>query len=73
MALPSIAALRAAFSYDPETGVIVWLKPTSNRAKAGERAGTIGTHGYYRIGFQKADHMAHRVAWALHTGNGRTG
>jgi hypothetical protein len=69
MALPSIAALRAAFLYDPETGVIVWLKPTSNRAKAGERAGTIGAHGYYRIGFQKSEHMAHRVAWALHHGH----
>lgn len=68
MALPSIAALRAAFSYDPETGLVLWIKPSSNRAKAGELAGGPNRHGYTRIGFQGRDHLAHRIAWAIHYG-----
>lgn len=73
MALPSIAALRAAFSYDPETGVVTWVAPTSNRAKKGSAAGSVGKHGYLRIGFLKRDHLAHRIAWALHYGEWPSG
>lgn len=68
MALPSIAALRAALSYDPESGLIVWIKPPSNRVSPGDIAGAVGTRRYLRIGFGGKDYQAHRVAWALHHG-----
>ncbi|MBZ9984895.1 HNH endonuclease [Mesorhizobium sp. BR-1-1-8] len=53
----------AAFSYDPETGIIV---------RHGRWAGASTTartaHGYIQICFEGRKYYAHRVAWLLHTG-----
>jgi HNH endonuclease len=68
MALASIAALRAALSYNQETGALTWVTPTSNRVRPGDPAGAINKHGYYRLGFGNRDYQAHRIAWALHYG-----
>lgn len=73
MALASIAALRAALSYDPATGVLTWVKPLSNRVRSGDAAGTLNKLGYYRLGFESRDYQAHRVAWALHYGTWPSG
>jgi hypothetical protein len=50
-------------NYDPETGFFTWKKITSNRAKVGEVAGNIMKNGYWKIGIDKQDFYAHRLAW----------
>ena len=60
-------------SYDPDTGVITWVKNTGKKAKVGKPAGTVSTtpRGYSRlqIQFKGKIYKAHRVAWYLHTGS----
>lgn len=54
--------VRAALSYDAETGVFRWLKKTGN-VRAGTVAGTIGRCGYVIISIKKRTYKAHRLAW----------
>ncbi|MFA5952924.1 MAG: hypothetical protein WC807_21925 [Hyphomicrobium sp.] len=35
--------------YDPETGLMKWQKPTSNRVKVGQRAGSLAAHAAYCV------------------------
>ena len=66
--LPPLAELHAAFSYDPETGVVSHKVNKRGRGrKAGEPAGT-NTRGYIQVGHNNEVFMAHRIAWALHHG-----
>ena len=77
------AAAKAAgmVSYDPETGVIVWLKKPEgikdsarwNSRYAGKECGTIDDKGYIRIlfRFEKGSAFrirAHRLAWFISHG-----
>lgn len=59
----SLAYLKEVLHYDPETGVFTWLRPTSNRVKAGEVAGGISVLGYRYIAVRKHRMLAHRLAW----------
>jgi hypothetical protein len=55
------------FSYNPETGKIIWIKqPNSNRTKIMSEAGGINPAGYRRIMFNKKMIYAHRLAWFLY-------
>lgn len=60
--------LREALHYDPDTGVFTWLKPQSNRCKAGAPAGTLDGKGYVVIGVYGKRHLAHRLAFLYMTG-----
>ena len=62
---PRIDELRATFCYDYETGKLF------RRQKSGlvEQAESISSNGYARVGFKYKRYGAHRVAWALVTGN----
>ena len=62
---PRIDELRATFCYDYETGKLF------RRQKSGmvEQAESISSNGYARIGFKYKRYGAHRIAWALVTGN----
>jgi hypothetical protein len=62
----------ASLSYNPETGVIVWIKSHGNRAEVGDIAGT-PSNGYVSIGFGGKQYRAHRIAWLLHYGSWPTG
>jgi hypothetical protein len=64
----SVARLRDMLKYDPNTGLVVWILPQSNRVRPGEQAGGITRLGYLRVGISGRDYMVHRVAWALHYG-----
>jgi hypothetical protein len=55
--------LREVLSYDPETGVFVWLKRTARRIRVGDVAGCLGTLGYRSLGINGEEHLAHRLAW----------
>ena len=62
------ARLKEVLSYDPETGVFVWLKRLSAKIPAiGCVAGSLGL-GYRRICIDGKRYLAHRLAWFYVTG-----
>jgi hypothetical protein len=60
--------LKEILHYDPETGLFTWLKPTSNRVKAGAVCSTVARIGYVIIGVMGKRQYAHRLAWLYMTG-----
>ena len=60
--------LKELLSYDPETGVFVWAKPTSSKIKIGAVAGTPHSEGYWYIHINYTKFLAHRLAWLYMTG-----
>lgn len=67
------ARLAELLSYDPETGVFRWIKPTSNRVRAGSVAGRNHGNGYLRISLDKQSYYLHRLAWLWIHGEFPTG
>lgn len=51
--------------YDPDSGVFMWRVSTSNRVKAGAKAGSIakGKWGYIRIRIDNKEYRGHHLAW----------
>lgn len=69
MKLPTIERLRETLAYDPDTGVIRRIAaPKRGPSRIGEIAGKQRPRGYivFVLDWQKL--YAHRVAWALYTG-----
>jgi hypothetical protein len=60
--------LKELLQYDEHTGVFTWIKPTSNRVKAGSLAANCNTHGYLYARLDKKHYGAHRLAWLYMTG-----
>lgn len=64
------AKLKELFTYDPETGVLVWNNRSSevdhyNTAYMGNPAGCVGTGGYIYIKIAGRRYVAHRLIWTL--------
>jgi hypothetical protein len=61
---------REYLSYDPETGIIRWIKVPkyTTKAKAGDVAGTLRDDGYLELKLLGKKHKAHRLVWFLHYG-----
>lgn len=57
--------LRAAISYDPETGLFTWRDTPRRRAFSGKIAGRLGNRGYVDICFNRQHWLAHRLAWVM--------
>lgn len=55
-------------SYNPETGEFIWIRPASNRVKAGDVAGATMANGYIVITIDGVKVLAHRLAWLVHYG-----
>ena len=55
--------------YEPSSGIIRWKVNRTGTARAGSIAGSKLKDGYICIGYKGKRYKAHRVAWALHTGN----
>ena len=67
--LPIIEEIRNFLSYSSETGELRWLKSPANRVKIGNTVTHVDvSSGYITFRFKYRLHMAHRVAWYLHTG-----
>jgi hypothetical protein len=62
--LPAIELLRQRFEYDPQTGSLTWK---CNKKQAGN-AYKVGHSYYRRIMVDGRNYFAHRIAYALHTG-----
>jgi HNH endonuclease/AP2 domain len=54
--------LQEVLHYDQDSGQFTWLT-TSNRKKAGERAGTTVSHRYRKIQVYNKIYYEHRLAW----------
>lgn len=68
-AAKSIADYEAAkqyLSYDPLTGLFVWIKQTSDKTVVGKEAGTLTDNGYIEIIVLGCRYRAHRLAWYFH-------
>lgn len=62
---PFAASLvREHFSYDAETGIVTWVRPTNRRIVAGSEAGYLDGHGYLAVGLYRRKIGLHRLAWA---------
>lgn len=55
--------LKSILSYDPETGLLVWIKPASTRVRSGQIAGCLRPDGYVFTQINKRRYMNHRLAW----------
>lgn len=69
--------LREILHYDPETGVFVWRRRPRNHKRVGEEAGWVCNKKkrgaekdllYRRIGFNRREYEAHRLAFLYMTG-----
>ena len=60
--------LKQCLDYNKETGEFFWLI-TTNRKKAGTRAGTQRVDGYRKIQVKKQLYFEHRLAWLYVYGN----
>ena len=67
---PLTAKLAREFlSYDPETGVFLWVKRPGGKGDTGVRADHVITTGYRRINIFGRSYAAHRVAWLMTYGH----
>lgn len=65
----TIEEIAKVVSYDPNTGIMTWLKETPGRAKIGDPAGYLdASTGYTKIGIYYKRYYAHRIAFMLMTG-----
>ncbi len=60
--------IKKHLSYDPELGILTWIKPTSNRKSHGSVAGCVSPDGYVKVRLASKLYYAHRIAWLLQTG-----
>lgn len=63
----NIDELKSLLSYDPDTGVILWIAKGRGMIKK-KAAGTKLHSGYLGICIGPKRWQAHRIAWALHYG-----
>lgn len=72
----TLERLKEILSYDPETGVFVWIKkpaPRANRIKVGDIAGQNDPSGYIRISIDGKQYWAQRLALLYVNGQWPTG
>jgi hypothetical protein len=60
--------LKELIHYNAHSGDFVWMKTNSNRAVAGENAGTITPYNYIVITIDSVKYFAHRLAFLYTTG-----
>jgi hypothetical protein len=64
--MPSVALLRAHFSYDARSGVVL-------RTKDGKQVGYLNNIGYRQVAFKGRIYSVHRLIWAIHHGQSPDG
>jgi hypothetical protein len=61
--------IRDYVSYDPETGVMKWIKKPGYAIPIGSVAGNANPRGYHIFTFSGRQEYCHRVAFTLMTSN----
>lgn len=49
--------------YSPDSGDFLWAVDRRGSARAGDKAGAMGNHGYWSIKVDGQRYLAHRLAW----------
>lgn len=63
----TIAELQKVLRYDPTTGELFWIKPTSKKIAVGSRAGSlVTTTGYRSIYVFGTSYPEHRLIWFMY-------
>jgi hypothetical protein len=57
------ARLKELVSYDPDTGVFIWIKKANRNILIGSVAGSVNSQGYWRIQIDQKSYRAHKLAW----------
>lgn len=65
---PRLDDVRRWFSYDAETGDLMWKEKRSNRVKVGAEVGCQRPDGYRVVWFDGSLYRVHRMIWFLVTG-----
>ncbi len=70
---PAPSQLRELFDYDPETGKLTWRRRLDvgewwNTRYAGKEITALDRHGYVQVKLRPHTLRAHRIIWALVTG-----
>tara|TARA_R110001632_G_scaffold232511_1_gene373484 strand:- start:48 stop:536 length:489 start_codon:yes stop_codon:yes gene_type:complete len=66
-ALPKLELLKELFSYNEETGALVW-KVSRGGHKAGSEAGGLRSNGYRRLTIDGEKYYVHRILYYLYNG-----
>lgn len=65
----SIERVNQLIFYDPGNGAFFWRVQRGYTASPGASAGCVAQHRYLQITIERTKIMAHRLAWAIMTGN----
>lgn len=60
--------LHTLVHYDPETGVMTWLKKLSARQYVGDSVGSLKDNGYVWTKIYRKSYAVHRLVWLYMTG-----
>lgn len=60
-------------AYEPETGILRWVKSPNSRIKVSSKAGSKSGFGYVKLKINRKEYFAHRIAWLLHYGHWPSG
>lgn len=67
--LPPADLLRALFSYDPLTGIVVWkMRPAYTRVVVGSEVKSKFASGYIRVTIKGSTYRLHLIIWKMVTG-----
>ena len=55
--------IKEYLSYNPDTGIFIWIKKPSKKMKVGSVAGTKHHKGYIHVGYKGKIYQAHQLAW----------
>ena len=61
-------ALRSLMHYDPETGVLTWLKKIAAKQYVGDPVGYLNDKGYIKTKINRVSYGTHQLAWLYMTG-----
>jgi len=66
--LPPLEELKEYLDYNPDTGILTWIKQPINTVEVGQEAGSKNSKGYIEIKFKGERYLAHRIAYYMYHG-----
>jgi hypothetical protein len=64
---PDVDVIKSLLGYNKSTGTLIWLV-SRGPVKSGDIAGTMSPQGYIVVRIDRANFMAHQIAWVIETG-----
>ena len=66
--LPPLEKLKEYLDYNPDTGILTWIKKPAGSVEVGQEAGAKHSKGYIIISFKGNSYFAHRIAYYMYHG-----